>query len=127
MDAYGGFLHENYNNKASLVYDLMEPFRWLVDITVIKVALRRWIKKNDFIETNEGNIRLKPNAAKLLLTELGKLLGMKIIYKNRKHQWSTIIEMKARELMMHCDGRLTDLNFEEPKPNIPEGNWFLKI
>ena len=56
LDAYVGFLHENYNNKASLVYGLMEPFRWLVDITVIKIALRRLIKKKDFLETNEGNV-----------------------------------------------------------------------
>ena len=89
----------------------MEPFRWLVDITVTKIALRRLIKKKNFSETNEGNIRLRPNAVKLLLTELGKLLGMRIIYKNKKHQWSSIIEIKTRELMMYIDGRLNDLDF----------------
>ena len=105
----------------------MEPFRWLVDITVIKVALRKLIKKKDFLETNEGNIRLRPIAIKLLLNELGKLLGMRVLYKNRKHQWSCMIEMKTRELMIYIDGRLNDLDFEEPKPNIPEGKLFLKI
>ncbi len=89
LDAYVGFVHENYNNKASLVYDIIEPFRWLVDITVVKVALRRLMKKKDFIETNEGNIRLRPSAVKLLLNELGKLLGMRVTYKNKKYQWST--------------------------------------
>ena len=105
----------------------MEPFRWLVDITVIKIALRKLIKKKDFLETNEGNIRLRPNAAKLLLNELGKLLGMRVIYKNKKHQWSSIIEIKTRELMMYIDGRLDHVNFNKPKPNIPEGKWFLGI
>jgi len=117
LDAYVGFLHENYNNKASLVYDLMEPFRWLVDITVVKIALRRLVKKKDFIETNEGNVRLRPNAVKLLLNELGKLLGTRVIYKNKKHQWSSIIEIKTRELMMYIDGRLDHLDFIEPNPN----------
>ena len=74
----------------------MEPFRWLVDITVIKIALRRWMKKKDFLETNEGNIRLRPNAVKLLLNELGKLFGTRVLYKNKKHQWSRIIEIKTR-------------------------------
>ena len=126
LDAYVGFVHENYNNKASLVYDLMEPFRWIVDITVVKVALRRWIKKKDFIETNEGNIRLRPNAVKLLLNELGKLLGMRVIYDHRKHAWSSIIEIKTRELMMFMDGRLDYVDFSEPSVTIPEGKWFLK-
>jgi len=87
----------------------------------------RKISEKDFIETNEGNIRLKPNAVKLLLNELGKLLGTRVIYKNKKHQWSSIIEIKTRELMIHIDGRLNDLDFNEPKPNIPEGKWFLRI
>ena len=105
----------------------MEPFRWLVDITVVKIALRRWIKKKDFIETNEGNIRLKPNAVKLLLNELGKLLGMRVLYRNKKHRWSSMIEIKTRELMMYIDARLYCVDFSEPRPNIPNGRWFLKI
>ena len=86
-------------------------------------ALRRWMKKNDFIETNEGNIRLRPNAVKLLLNELGKLFGMRITYKHKKHQWSSIIEMKTRELMI-IDGRLDYVVFSESRPNIPEGKLF---
>lgn len=33
-----GFLHEfsNYQTKESLAYDLQEPFRWLVDLSVIQ-------------------------------------------------------------------------------------------
>jgi len=100
---------------------MMEPFRWLVDITVIKIALRKLIKKKDFIETNEGNVRLRPNAVKLFLTELGNILGMRVMYQNRKRQWSSIIEIKTRELMMYIDGRLNYLDFNECQPNIPEG------
>ena len=33
-----GFLHDfsDYQTKHSFVYDLQEPFRWLVDLTVIE-------------------------------------------------------------------------------------------
>ena len=33
-----GFLHDfsHYQTKQSLVYDLQEPFRWLVDMAVIQ-------------------------------------------------------------------------------------------
>lgn len=64
---------------------------------------------------------------KLVLNELGKLLGMKVMYKNKKHEWSNIIELKTRELLMHIDGRLDQVDFSEPYPNIPEGKWFLRI
>jgi len=64
---------------------------------------------------------------KLLLNELGKLLGMRVTYKSKKHQWSRIIEMKTRELMMFIDSRLDHLDFIEPKHNIPAGRWFLRI
>ena len=87
----------------------------------------RKISEKDFIETNEGNVRLKPDGVKLLLNELGKLLGMRIMYKNRKHTWSSMIEMKTRELMMYIDGRLDRLDFCACNPNILDGRWFLRI
>jgi CRISPR-associated protein Cas1 len=33
-----GFLHDfsNYQTKQSLAYDLQEPFRWLIDVSVIE-------------------------------------------------------------------------------------------
>jgi CRISPR-associated protein Cas1 len=35
LDAYYGFMHKNHGNSQSLVYDLIEPFRWMVDYAVI--------------------------------------------------------------------------------------------
>ena len=58
---------------------------------------------------------------KLPLNELGKLLGMRVDYKNKKHQWSSIIEIKTRELMMNINNRLHPVKFGEPIPNISEG------
>ena len=29
--------------------------------------------------------------------------------------------------MMYIDGRLDHVNYDEPKPNIPEEKWFLRI
>jgi len=52
------------------------------------------MSKKNFIDTNHGNIRLRPNTVKLLLNDIGKLLGMRNMYKNKKHQWSVIIESR---------------------------------
>ena len=72
-------------------------------------------------------VKRDASAVKLLLNDLGKFFGTRVIYKNRKHQWSSIIEMKTRELMMYIDSRLDHVEFNQPKPNIPEGKWFLGI
>jgi CRISPR/Cas system-associated endonuclease Cas1 len=37
LDAHVGFLHEMNPSKNSLAYDLQEPFRFLVDLTVISL------------------------------------------------------------------------------------------
>ena len=52
---------------------------------------------------------------------------MRVVYKSKKHQWSNIIEIKTRELMMYIDNRLDHVDFDEPKLNIPEGKLFLRI
>jgi len=37
LESSVGFMHDfsDYQTKDSLVYDLQEPFRWLVDLTVV--------------------------------------------------------------------------------------------
>jgi len=38
LDPYYGFYHKQDTSFQALVYDLIEPFRWLVDYTVFKIA-----------------------------------------------------------------------------------------
>jgi len=38
LDAYFGFYHKQHTSFQPLVYDLMEPFRWLVDSAVCKMS-----------------------------------------------------------------------------------------
>jgi CRISPR-associated protein Cas1 len=40
LEPSAGFLHEfsAYQTKQSLVYDLEEPFRWLIDTSVLKLS-----------------------------------------------------------------------------------------
>jgi CRISPR-associated protein Cas1 len=50
-----GFLHDfsNYQTKQSLVYDLMEPFRWLADISVIRAIEIGALDLPDFYFTGD--------------------------------------------------------------------------
>ena len=43
------FLHEINQSRTSLVYDIQELLRWLVDVSVIQLLEEKKIKKSDFI------------------------------------------------------------------------------
>jgi CRISP-associated protein Cas1 len=38
LDPYYGFFHTAHNSFQALVYDLIEPFRWLVEYSVYMIA-----------------------------------------------------------------------------------------
>ena len=86
-----------YPAKASLIYDLQEPFRWLVEMTILKILYEKKVKKTDFMVTDEGNVRLKPSAVKIVLDEIAKQFSERIFYKGVKREWQTMIMIKARE------------------------------
>jgi CRISPR-associated protein Cas1 len=63
LDPYFGFMHKTHNSFQALVYDLIEPFRWLVECAVYKLAVEeprhgRMIKKAECAWTREGRIIL---------------------------------------------------------------------
>ena len=60
LDPYYGFFHTTHNSFQALVYDLIEPFRWLVEYAVYKMASdtnhNHPITKRDYAWTREGKI-----------------------------------------------------------------------
>jgi len=62
LDAYFGFYHKEQISFQSLVYDLIEPFRWLVDYSAYKLAnahdKKQTIYKKDYAFTKEGLVVL---------------------------------------------------------------------
>lgn len=60
LDAYYGFYHRSHSGFQALVYDLIEPFRWLVEYSVYKMAnLQNYdhsIKIKDYTWTREGKV-----------------------------------------------------------------------
>ena len=57
LDAYYGFYHKQHTGFQPLVYDLMEPFRWLVDYSVWKIChpnQRFQPKLKEIAHTREG-------------------------------------------------------------------------
>ena len=60
FDLYVGVYHRLWFKRKSLICDLMEPFRCLIDHTVLLAFNRKQISKRDF-EFTKGEYRLKLN------------------------------------------------------------------
>lgn len=98
LEPYIGFIHNTYLNKAPLIYDLQEPFRWIIEKAVLKILQEKKVKRSDFFTTENGNVRLKQSATNVVVKEVGKLLTNKVEYKGKKREWGSMIMIKTREL-----------------------------
>ncbi|MCD6476972.1 MAG: CRISPR-associated endonuclease Cas1 [Candidatus Aenigmarchaeota archaeon] len=116
LDTHIGYLHEIQEGGAPLVYDLQEPFRWLVDYAIINALENKVFVKKDFIRTENYNIRLRPSGAKKLTKELEKIFNMKVDYKGKKYTWAFIIRMKTKELARYLSGKRLGIDFGNPMP-----------
>lgn len=118
LDPYIGFNHEMAMSKASLVYDLQEPFRWIVDIAIIGAIERDVFEKNDFIRTENYNMRLRPKGAEKLVKEVNIQFTTKVQFKGKAWEWGYIIPQKAGELADFLMEKRKSVDFSEPTPEI---------
>ena len=91
LDYSIGFLHEINQSRTSLVYDIQELFRWLIDLSVIQLLEEKKIIKSDFIITENYHTRLGEDVAKLLIEKINSNLNTKYNYKNGKNYSYQII------------------------------------
>jgi len=117
-----GFLHEIAQPKYPLVYDLQEPFRWIVDMTVLSCLENKIFSKKDFFLTDNYVLRLKPSAIKKLLQQLRLRLNSRVRYRGKNYSWDTILQLKTQELARHLLGRTEALDFTEPLPQFDMRN-----
>ena len=113
-----GFLHEMTIGKNSLAYDLQEPFRFLVDLTVISLIENSTMEKKDFIRTENYTLRLRPSGARKLLNEFNMQLNKKVEYKGKDYSWSYIILLKTRELSHFLIGKKSAIDFNAPSAEL---------
>jgi CRISP-associated protein Cas1 len=94
-----GFVHEVAHSKLPLAYDLQEPFRWLVDLSVIEVIRDAKLdRKKDFIVTENYHIRLRPAAATALIDRFSANMNRKISVGGRSFAYETLVSESARRL-----------------------------
>lgn len=98
LEPYIGFIHKTHTNKAPLIYDLEEPFRWIIEKSVLRIVYEKQVTRSDFITTDEGNVRLKASAINKVINEIASQFTSKVLYGGVKRQWQTMIILKTREM-----------------------------
>ena len=106
LDCYVGFYHKNHESHLALVYDMIEPFRHLVDRSVFEIQDQ--IRKKDYVYSREGIVVLSDELKQKYIELLSTIFDRKRDYKARsgirrkdgyqKMEEITIMKMKCIEL-----------------------------
>lgn len=122
LDAYYGFYHSNHTSFQSLVYDVIEQFRWLVECAVWKMSdakSKNRISKKQYAFTRKGNVVLDSDLVRKFLELLERTFQKERRY-NYRHgkktadglksvQEITIAKITIQNLAEYCIGR--SINF----------------
>ncbi|ABE51535.1 CRISPR-associated endonuclease Cas1 [Methanococcoides burtonii] len=114
LDAHVGFLHEMNPSKNSLAYDLQEPFRFIVDLTVMNLIEKGIMDSKDFIRTESFSLRLRPTGARKVTEEFNSVMNGKVEYRKKNSSWGSVLLLKARELSHHLVGKRKTIEFVKP-------------
>lgn len=129
LDPYIGFLHTDNYNKKSLVFDLIEPFRFFVDRTVLKLFTGKKCTKGMFHKESSGVIILEKEAKELLIGNFNEYMDKRIEYavkssktgKTRRIKRYDTIQAEAHSLANKLIGKenktlpeIREINLEEP-------------
>lgn len=106
LDCYVGFYHRSHSSQLSLVYDMIEPFRHLIDRSVFEIQDQ--IEKKDYVFSREGIVVLSETIKRRYVDLLSSILDRKRDYKARvgirradgfqRMEEITIMKMKCIEL-----------------------------
>ena len=110
-----GFIHEVAPSKFPLAYDLQEPFRWIVDLSIIEVLRDSKLdRKKDFIVTENYHVRLRPAAAKALIDRFSANMNRKVMVGGRNYSYETLVQEAARKLARNLTNEKSKLDFSLP-------------
>jgi CRISPR-associated protein Cas1 len=106
LDCYVGFFHRNHTSHLALVYDMVEPFRHLVDRSIFEI--QEHIGKNDYAFSRQGIVVLSDELKRKYIDLLSVIFDRKRDYKARtgirradgyqRMEEITIMKMKCIEL-----------------------------
>ena len=97
LDPYCGFLHFDMNNRTSLTFDLIEPFRQqIVDKTVIGLINRKQVTINDI---DKRNNTIKFEARKIIIKKILSKIYSSITYDGQTISYSDLIRKQSENIV----------------------------
>lgn len=97
LDPYCGFLHFDMDNRTSLTFDLIEPFRTqIVDKTVFGLINRRQITNDDL---DKRNNLVKLEARKLIVEKILSKIYSTITYNGETLSYNDLIEKQSKDIV----------------------------
>ena len=123
LDPYYGFYHKSHVSFQALVYDIIEPFRWLVEYAVYKLANNQTlsIRAKDYTWTREGKVVLDSDLIRRFLELLERKFqterpyrfryGLKMSDGMSMCQEATIAKIYVQNLADYCIGGGNVVNF----------------
>ncbi|MCH7647394.1 MAG: CRISPR-associated endonuclease Cas1 [Thaumarchaeota archaeon] len=122
FDAYFGFYHHRHTSFQSLVYDIIEPFRWLVECAVWKMSdakSKNRISKKQYAFTREGKVVLDSELIRRFLEVLERTFqkerkydykhGLKTKEGLKSVQEITIVKIMIQNFANYCIGKTYNL------------------
>lgn len=91
-----GILHSNSVNQKSLLFDFIEPYRYIVWETTFGLFSKKLINKNFF---NSENNRLNYEGKKIILTEFYRKMNQTQEIKGKNYKLEFIILKRAKNLV----------------------------
>ena len=70
LDPYIRFLHADRKGRTSLIYDLMEPLRPIIDRKLLETICSHSFATGDFFLHPSGMVRLNPKLARYVASEI---------------------------------------------------------
>ncbi|HOP06582.1 MAG TPA: CRISPR-associated endonuclease Cas1 [candidate division Zixibacteria bacterium] len=106
LSPYIGFLHMRRKGHPALVSDMMEPFRFLVDQTVIRLINRRQVRPNQFKRSLKSSLPclMEPAARRNYLSELETKLGERVDTGANLLDWRRVMDGYCESLKEHING-----------------------
>lgn len=125
LDYSIGFLHEVFQGRTPLVYDLQELFRWLIDYSVVQLLEENSLKKTDFIITENYHMRLRESGTKLLIEKIRINFNHKAPYKDKNFTYQNILFDNIQQLANFISDRKKNIEFVIPKMEINRDDTML--
>lgn len=97
LDPFIGFLHTENYQKTALVFDLIEPFRPIVDRMLIQLCSENQLNENHFVPKGEG-FWLSKEGKKVLIPAFNDLLYHRIKINNQVRMFKDHIYHVANDL-----------------------------